>query len=118
MPRPASETLYARAKRIADQTYDKPSAYKSAFIQKKYRELGGKYVDDGKPKLLKRWLSERWQDVGGDAPYPVYRPTRRVSPDTPLTVSEIDPQNLKAQIKLKQKIKGTANLPPFKGKML
>lgn len=118
MPTPASETLYARAKRIADQTYDKPSAYKSAFIQRQYRQLGGKYVDDGKPKLLKRWFNEKWRDVGGEQPYPVYRPTRRVSPDTPLTVSEVDPQNLKEQIKLKQKIKGTENLPPFKGRML
>jgi hypothetical protein len=45
--------------------------------------------------------------------YPVYRPTVRVNKQTPLLVSEIDPKNLKQQIKLKQKIKGEKNLPKF-----
>ena len=36
---------------------------------------------------------ERWRDVGGKS-YPVYRPTVRVSNQTPLTINEIDKDNL------------------------
>lgn len=105
--------LYEKAKKLADETYKKPSAYKSGFIVKKYKELGGKYSDDDKPKNLKRWFEEEWHDIGKKE-YPVYRPTKRVSEETPLTVDEINPENLKEQIKLKQKIKGGKNLPAFK----
>jgi len=108
-----NQKLYDKAKKIADETYTKPSAYKSGFIQKKYKELGGTYSDDNKPKDLKRWFKEGWTDVGG-LDYPVYRPTKRISKDTPSTIGEIDPIKLKNQIALKQVIRGNANLPPFK----
>ena len=115
MPTPTNPTLYERAKKIADEKYEKPSAYKSGFIVKTYKELGGKYADDGEPMKLKRWFKEEWMDVGGKD-YPTYRPTKRVSKDTPLTYKEIDPTNLREQIDLKQKIKGESNLPPFREK--
>jgi len=35
---------------------------------------------------------------------------------TPLTIDEIDQNNLKKQIKKKQIIKGNKNLPPFQAK--
>jgi hypothetical protein len=106
------QALYDSVKKYADSIYQKPSAYKSGFIVKKYKELGGKYQDDNKAKNLKRWFEEKWLDVGGKD-YPVYRPTKIVSKSTPLTVSEIAPSKLKKQIALKQKIRGTKNLPPF-----
>lgn len=112
MPIPIDTTLYEKAKQIADRIYKKPSAYKSGFIVKKYKELGGRYRDDGEPYELKRWFAEKWVDVGRED-YPVYRPTRRISKDTPLTVQEIDKGNLRKQIELKQKIRGRKNLPPF-----
>jgi hypothetical protein len=112
---PINKALYAKAKAIADSTYSKPSAYKSGFIVKTYKDLGGTYKDSGKKKGLDEWFKADWQDIGNKE-YPVYRPTKRVSKDTPLTVSEIDPKNLKKQIALKQVIKGTKNLPPFKAK--
>jgi len=115
MPTPKDKVLYEKAKKMADEIYKKPSAYKSGYIVKKYKELGGEYIDDKKPKELKRWFSEKWADIGG-LDYPVFRPSIRVSKKTPLTVKEIDPKQLKEQIKLKQKIKGNKNLPPFKKK--
>lgn len=115
MPTPTNPELYKKAKDIADKTYSKPSAYKSGFIVQKYKEMGGTYKDDGKRKDLKNWFNEKWTDVG-DKEYPVYRPTKRVNKDTPLTVKEIDTKNLREQIQLKQKIKGGKNLPPFKAK--
>jgi hypothetical protein len=45
--------------------------------------------------------------------YPVYRPTKRINKNTPLTVFEIDKKNLQKQIKLKQIIRGNKNLPKF-----
>ena len=113
MPTPTDINLYNKAKKIADEVYKKSSAYKSGFIVKKYKELGGTYKDDNKPKNLKRWYSEKWMDIGNKE-YPVFRPTKRINEKTPLTPNEIDKDNLKKQIKLKQKIKGKKNLPPFK----
>jgi len=109
-------TLYEQVKEEADKRYEKPSAYKSGWIVKTYKERGGTYAGK-KPKTgLSRWYKERWTDVGGKD-YPVYRPTLRVSKDTPLTVQEIDPQNLKKQIALKQRIRGFKNLPRFNKKI-
>jgi len=109
--------LYEEAKKIADATYKKPSAYKSGFIVKKYKELGGTYSGKKENKGINRWFKEEWKDVGKKdyyfKNYPVYRPTKRITKDTPLTVQEINPSNLKKQIDLKQIIKGDANLPPF-----
>jgi hypothetical protein len=115
MPTPIDKRLYERIKRIADEKYDKHSAYKSGFIVKMYKKMGGKYRDDGERKGLTEWFKEKWKDVGNES-YPVYRPTIRVSKDSPLTVSEVDPKNLQKQIALKQKIKGKKNLPPFQPK--
>lgn len=98
--------LYEAVKKYAETIYKKPSAYRSGFIVKTYKQLGGSYTDDNKPKKLKEWYNSNWKDIG-DGEYPVYRPTVRVNKSTPLTVQEIDPSNLKKQIILKQKIKGT-----------
>jgi hypothetical protein len=117
MPIPKDKVLYEKVKKMADTIYKKSSAYKSGYIVQEYKRRGGEYIDDSKPKNLKRWFSERWEDIGYKD-YPVYRPSVRVSKKTPLTVKEIDPKQLKEQIKLKQKIKGTKNLPPFKSKVI
>jgi len=114
---PINKELYEKAKEIVYKQYSKPSAYRSGALVKKYKELGGKYKDDDKKeKPLERWFSEKWMDVNPNktkTSYPVYRPTKRINKDTPLTVSEIDKKNLEKQSKLKQKIKGEKNLPPF-----
>jgi len=115
MPKVLDPHLYERAINKANEIYKKPSAYKSGFIVKTYKELGGRYGDDNEEKNLKRWFEEKWQDVGHQE-YPVYRPTIRINKNTPLTIYEIDKKDLAKKIKLKQKIKGEKNLPPFKNK--
>lgn len=112
MPVPIDNELYEKAKRKADEIYKKPSAYKSGFIVKTYKEMGGRYRDDNEPKDLKRWFKEEWKDIG-KLEYPVYRPTKKINELTPLTPKEINKQNLYNQIILKQVIKGKSNLPPF-----
>lgn len=104
--------LYQYVKQKADDVYHKNSAFKSGWIVKMYKHLGGTYTEDNQRKKLAEWYKESWQDVGHKN-YPVFRPTKRVTKDTPLLASEIDPKNLKQQIQLKQKIKGKKNLPPF-----
>jgi len=115
MARPKDKKLYKQIKEIADLVYKKPSAYKSGYIVKMYKKYGGEYEDTDEEPKLKRWFLEQWSDIGNKE-YPVYRPTRRITKDTPLTVDEIDKKNLNDQIKLKQRIKGKKNLPPFKEK--
>jgi hypothetical protein len=111
---PLNPQLYERAKREVYAQYKKPSAYRSGALVKRYKELGGKYGETPKEKTpLSRWFKEEWKDIGGKS-YPVYRPTKRVTKDTPLTASEIDKVHAQKQIALKQKIKGSANLPAFK----
>jgi len=116
MPIVNDKNLYEKVKKMADVIFKKYSAYKSGYIVKKYKELGGTYKDDKKEKELKRWYSEKWIDLLSGKGYPVYRPTVKINKKTPLTVKEIAPKQLKEQIKLKQKIKGKKNLPKFEKK--
>lgn len=116
--KPLNIDLYNEVKKYADEIYKKHSAYKSGFIVKTYKSLGGEYEGTGEKKL-KRWFDEEWKDVNPlktETSYPVYRPTKRVNKNTPLTVNEIDKENLIEQSIIKQKIKGKKNLKPFEGK--
>jgi len=116
---PINTVLYEKAKSIADKTFNKSSAYKSSFLVKTYKDMGGKYKGDkDKSSGLSKWYSEAWEDVNPlktKFSYPVYRPTKIINETTPLTVQEIDPKNLLKQSIIKQKIKGDRNLEPFKG---
>lgn len=108
--------LYEEVKKDINKIYKNPSAYRSGAYIKEYKKRGGRFLDEipkniDKTPLL-RWFKEEWYDVGGLS-YPVYRPKKRITSKTPLTVSEIDKLNLEKQIKLKQKIKG-GKLDPFK----
>lgn len=104
--------IYEKAKEKVYAAYKKPSAYRSGALVKEYKRLGGTFSGEKKTTGLVRWFKEKWTDIG-KKDYPVYRPTKRVTKDTPLTVREIDPKNLRKQVELKQKIKGKKNLPPF-----
>lgn len=115
MPIIADKELYENVKKESNKIYNKPSAYRSGWIVKTYKQRGGEYIDDNKPKNLERWFKEQWGDIGS-LDYPVYRPFKRINKDTPLTINEIDPEQAKEQIELKQIIKGNKNLPPFKKK--
>ena len=113
MNKPNDKELYEKAKMTADKTYKKPSAYKSGFIVKTYKELGGTYSGVKKNIGLKRWFAEKWVNIAEPKQYPVLRPSIKITKDTPLTINEIDPIFAKKQIALKQKIKGNKNLPIF-----
>lgn len=126
MPQPVNKQLYDRVKEMATKKFKSPTgAYRSMWIVKKYKSLGGKYQDDNKPKKLNRWLDEKWIDLnqpkeGGGykecghpnegGKYPLCRPSKTVSKDTPkrfqdIPKSRIDMVNLK-----KQKLKNKGNI--------
>jgi len=44
--KPVDPSLYEKAKKIVYAQYDKPSAYRSGALIKKYKELGGIFIDD------------------------------------------------------------------------
>lgn len=113
--------IYEKAKKIVYDQYKKASAYRSGALVRKYKELGGRYSNEvNKSKTsLTRWFKEEWKDINpmkNKTSYPVYRPTKRVTNKTPLTVEEIDKKDLIVKSKQKQKLKGSKNLKPFKSK--
>ena len=118
-PKPIDIHLYEKERQMADVIYDRPSAYKSGAIVRMYKEMGGRYMGgEKKDGDLNRWFNEQWMDVNPfktSSSYPVYRPTKKVSKKTPLTVYEIDPKDLIKKSKKKQKLKGD-KLDPFKPK--
>jgi hypothetical protein len=117
MPEPLDKELYEQVRKYADLVYDKPSAYKSGFIVKTYKEYGGKYKGKPDNEGLDRWFDEKWEDIGNDEDkYPTFRPTIRVSDKTPITKGELDYDEKRKKIKEKQKIKGRKNLQPFVSK--
>jgi len=114
--KPKDIALYEKVKKVVYSQYKKPSAYRSGAVIKEYKKQGGTFIDDNKPKPLKRWFQEEWRDVNPfktKTSYPVFRPTKRINKDTPLTLQEIEPENLIQQSIKKQKIKGKKNLSPF-----
>lgn len=121
---PVDKSLYERVKEEVYDIYDRPSAYRSGFLVKKYKEEFKKIYGNREPYIsvsderpLERWFKEKWEDVNpmrNESSYPVYRPTKRISKKTPLTINEIDKKNLLEQAALKQIIKSKKNLPPFK----
>lgn len=114
--RPKNPALYARVKEIVNQSYKKSSAFRSMAYIREYKRRGGKFVADGRPRNLSRWMREKWRDVNPrrtKRSYPVFRPTVRISKKTPLTVGEISRAVLLAQSRRKQRIRGEHNLRPF-----
>ena len=96
---PLDKELYESIKRKVWNMYDKPSAYRSGMLVKLYREAGGKYSGDkDKDAPLNRWFLEKWTnqrgEVGYDKKSDIYRPTIRITKDTPTTFSELTPAEI------------------------
>ena len=118
--KPAKPSLYASVKRSADAKFSAPtSAYKSAWIVREYKKRGGTYA--GKPPAgstgLKRWFKEEWVNVSKkDRPacgrtsarsaYPLCRPTKRVTKNTPATVQELSASRIQKALRKKKVVKG------------
>jgi len=104
--------LYRKAKKEADEKYAKPGLYKSAWMVKRYTELGGKY-SGSKPSNtgINRWLKkEEWIQVlpyldgkivkcgSSDGDMIACRPSIRATAKTPITIQEAIKKHGKAKI--------------------
>lgn len=94
--------IHDKAKKLADKTYTRHSAYKSMYIVKKYKDMGGRFHTKKNKDGVKRWNNEKWIQV---IPYitknkliacglnnkekKVCRPFYRVNEKTPITIDEI-----------------------------
>ena len=117
MEKAVNKQLYQEVKDYIYAKIPKHSAYRTGHVIKEYKRRGGKFRDDGKERKLSRWFNEKWKDVNPNktrGSYPVYRPTVRINKRTPLTLREIDREDLIKQSRRKQVIKGSRNLRPFK----
>lgn len=107
--------------------------YASSLLVKTYKKRGGRYSDDSSYKKRKekekkiqgldRWFQEQWINIcesdppkkivqcgrsslsGGkeEAEYPVCRPYKRVSPQTPTTFGEMDRSDIQSICRKKRK---------------
>lgn len=126
MPQPVNKELYERVKEMASKKFEaRTGAYRSMWIVRKYKELGGTYHDDNKPKNLNRWLDEKWVNLnapkkdGGyeecgkrnkDGKYPLCRPSKTINKDTPKKYQDISKSNIRSVNLAKQRIKGSGNI--------
>ncbi len=94
MAEPKNKTLYEKVKKKIYKKYPKHSAYRSGLLVKEYKAQGGTY--EGKKnskKGLSRWFKEKWKTQDGKTTYQkkgdIFRPTKRITKDTPTTMSEL-----------------------------
>jgi len=106
-PSPINKKLYEKVSKIVKKKYPKHSAYRSGLIVKAYKKAGGKYRGSKSKGSLKRWFDEDWKTQSGLKSYKsksdVYRPTKRITKDTPKTFKELGEKRIKKAMKEKRK---------------
>tara|TARA_Y100000114_G_C11665376_1_gene281112 strand:+ start:408 stop:806 length:399 start_codon:yes stop_codon:yes gene_type:complete len=55
--------IYAKARKEVFKEYEKPSAYRSMALIKKYKELGGRVDESKKRGGTDLWLEEKWKNL-------------------------------------------------------
>ena len=88
MPEPTNKKLYEEVKAEIYAKYPKHSAYRS------YKRRGGTYEGkESQTKGLNLWMKEKWLNQRGEVGYKylsdIYRPTVRVTKETPITFQEL-----------------------------
>jgi hypothetical protein len=96
---PTNKALYEEVKKEIYAKYPKHSAYRSGLLVQEYKRRGGTY--EGKEKKtegLNRWFLEKWKNERGEIGYKykndVYRPTVRITKETPVTFQELKPKEI------------------------
>lgn len=107
MPTPTDQSLYNKVKSMIYKKYPTHSAYRSGLLVKQYKDSfkqkygisKNPYIGN-KPKKsgLTRWFLENWKSNTGKYKYTskrsVYRPTKRITKNTPITFDELSPKEL------------------------
>ena len=96
---PVDKELYNKIKKEVWSEYSKPSAYRSGQLVKRYKEAGGTFKgNQDKNSGLPKWFSEKWLNQRGEVGYKfksdVYRPTSRITKDTPITFNELTKEQI------------------------
>jgi hypothetical protein len=114
MSKPKDQQLYDRIKKKIYNEISNHSAYRSGHLVKEYKKAyKKKYNSDdayeGKKNKegLERWFKEDWRNQRGEVGYKkkgdVYRPTKRVNKNTPLTFNELSKNEIKKGMEKKKK---------------
>lgn len=115
MPIPTDLKLYAVIKEKVYRDNPVHSAYRSGRLVQEYKrafsaKYGSKspYQGQASPRAgLRRWFDEEWRnqrgEVGYSRPDDVYRPTRRITVETPLTFDELTERDLRAARAVKRR---------------
>ncbi len=105
---PKDKTLYETVKRRVYKKMPKHSAYRSGLLVKEYKheykkKHGSGSAYEGKKqekKGLSRWFKEAWVNQRGGTGYKkkgdIYRPTKRITKDTPTTMKELSKKQIKS----------------------
>ena len=116
MPIPSNKELYEQVKTEIYQKYPKHSAYRSGLLVQEYKRRGGTYegnmnINNGLPL----WFASKWSNQRGEPFYKfkndMFRPTVRVTKDTPTTFAELTTEEIR---KARREKAGTARLKEFK----
>jgi hypothetical protein len=115
-PVPRNANLYAVAEKKVYLKNPVHSAYRSAQLVKKYKLMfKEKYGNSTNPYIgkksdlsgLRRWFKEEWKSDTGHYKYTskdsVYRPSKRITKDTPKTFSELSTAEIKKAKRQKKK---------------
>ena len=116
---PEDKNLYNRVKKEIFSKNPVNSAYRSGLLVKTYKERFEKnnpnkspYIDNNSKKPLKRWFMENWKNqknmVGYSQKGDIYRPTIKISKNTPKTFSELTSKEIKKAMVMKKQ-KGRVN---------
>ena len=101
--KPVDIKLYEKVKKEIYAKHPKHSAYRSGLLVQEYKRRGGKYTGKESEKTgLNRWFAEGWRSQDGSVGYKrkgdIYRPTRRITKDTPKTIGQLSKREIeKAQ---------------------
>jgi hypothetical protein len=127
--------LYKKVKRRADAKFEASiSAYKSSWIVREYKRLGGKFNSKKSSSTgLKRWYREKWIDLNRPIrnsegkiigykscgrsssksrrdKYPLCRPSKRINKMTPRTYKSISKKSIKQAKKQKSIVKSSGHI--------
>lgn len=101
--------LWRQAIQEVNKVYKKHSAYRSLAYFKYYLNLGGEFDEkilNSKQRELRRWKNEEWRNQEGETGYKnkgdIYRPTKRINKNTPLTFGELDTEEIEEAMKEKE----------------
>jgi hypothetical protein len=113
--KPVDQKLYDKIKEKVQIRIPKHSAYRSGTIVTEYKKAFKKKYGNVKPPYtgtknksgLSRWFKEDWRNQRGEVGYKfksdVYRPTHRITKDTPTTFKELTKKQITKARQIKRK---------------